>query len=86
MGNAASYMACDVSIKNKGLNADTHGHYKYRELKKHIILIIKLNHSIRAFLKSRCSVRIQKIPNKTWMMLCTFKKMSTILESFYETS
>ena len=65
MGNAASYIACDVSIHNKGLNADTHGHYKYRELKKRIILIIKPNHSIRAFLKSRCSVRMHQIPNKT---------------------
>ena len=85
MGNAAPYMACDVSVQSKGLNADTHGHYKYRGLKKCIILIIKPNHSIRVFL-NRCLVRMQQIPNKTWTMMCTFKKMSTIIESFYEAS
>ena len=59
MGNAAPYMACDVSVQSKDLNADPHMHYKYRGLKKRIILIIKPNHSIRAFLKNRCSVRMQ---------------------------
>ena len=76
MGNAAPYMACHVSIQGKGLNADTHGHYKYRGLKKHIILIIKPNYSIRAFLKNRRLIRMQQIPNKTWTMVCTFKEMS----------
>ena len=38
MGNAVPYMTCDVSVQNKGLNGDTHGHYKYRGLKKRIIL------------------------------------------------
>ena len=86
MSNAAPYIACDVSVHSKGLNADTHGHYKYRGLKKRIILIIKPNHSIRAFLKDSCSVRMQQIPNKTWTMVCTFKKMRTIVESFYKAS
>ena len=40
MGNAAPYMACDVSVQSKGLNADTHGHYKYRGLEKCIILTL----------------------------------------------
>ena len=61
MGNAAPYMACDVSVQSKGLNAEAHGHYKYRGLKKRIILIIKPNQSIRAFLKNRCLVRMQQI-------------------------
>ena len=42
MGNAAPYMACDVSVQSTDLNADTHSHYKYRGLKKRSILIIKL--------------------------------------------
>ena len=29
MGNTAPYMTCDVSVQSRGLNADTHGHYKY---------------------------------------------------------
>ena len=33
MRNAAPYMACDVSVQSKGLNADTHSHCKYRGLK-----------------------------------------------------
>ena len=82
MGNASSYKACDVSAQSKGLNADPHGHYKNRELKKRIILITKHNHSIRAFVKNKCSIRIQQIPNKTWTMVCTFLKMSTVLQSF----
>ena len=65
MGNASSYKACDVSAQSKGLNADTRGHYKNRELKKRIILITKHNYSIRAFVKNKCSIRIQQIPNKT---------------------
>ena len=68
MDNAAPYMTCDVDVQSKDLNADTPGHYKYRGLKKRIILIIKPNHSIRAFLKNGCPVRM----------------MSTIVESFYE--
>ena len=40
MGNAAPYMACDVSVQSKGLNADIHGHYKYRGLEKCIILTL----------------------------------------------
>ena len=58
MGNAAPYMACDVKVQSKGRNADTHGYYKYRGLKKRIILIIKPNHSVRAFVKNRCLVRM----------------------------
>ena len=57
MGNAVPVMACNISVQIKGLNADTHGHYKYRRFKKSIILIIKPYHSIRAFLKNRFSVR-----------------------------
>ena len=71
-GNASSYKACDVSAQSKGLNADPRGHYKNRELKKCIILITKHNYSIRAFVKNKCSIRIQQIPNKTWTMVCTF--------------
>lgn len=47
MDSAAPYMARDVSVQSKGVNADTHGHDKYRGLKKRIILILKPNHSIR---------------------------------------
>lgn len=47
MDSAAPYMACDVSVQSKGVNADTHGHDKYRGLKKRIILILKPIHSIR---------------------------------------
>ena len=72
MGNASSYKACDVSAQSKGLNADPRGHYKNRELKKRIILITKHNYSIRAFVKNKCSIRIQQIPNKIWTMVCTF--------------
>ena len=86
MGNAAPYVACDISVQSKGLNAGKHGHYKYRGLKKRIILIIKPIHPIRAFLKNRCLVRMQQTPNKTWTIVCTFKKMSTIVEFFYEAS
>ena len=53
MGNAAPYMSCVAGVQSKCLNADTHGPYKYGGLKKHIILIIKPNHSIRAFLRNR---------------------------------
>ena len=86
MVNAAVYTACDVTIQSKGLKVDTHEHYKYRRLIMRIILIIKPNHSIRTFLKNRCSVGMQQIPNKTWTMMCTFKKITTIIEFFHEAS
>ena len=81
-GDGASNMACDVSVQSRGLSTDTHGYYKYRELKRRIILIIKPNHLIRVFLKNRCLLKMQQIPNKTWKMVCTFKKMNTIAESY----
>ena len=31
-------------------------------------------------------VRMQQIPDKTWTMMCTFKKMIAIVESSYKAS
>ena len=86
MCNATPYMTFDVSVQSEGLNAGIHGHCKYRGLKKHIILIIKWNHSVRVFLKNKCLGRMQQIPTKTGTMVWTFKNMSTIVDSFCEAS